>query len=186
VSSVAGRPWLQTYRGNAWCADEPETYSYDIVEIAHALSNLCRFAGHVRELYSVAQHSVLVAEEVHAIDPTITQAALLHDAAEAYVIDMPAPLKRMPELTGYRNLIARVEVAIADHFGFARHLGDPTIKRADLVLLATEKRDVMGSGPHDSEWQWLPPARREPITPWSPTSARERFLAAWCACGGIR
>lgn len=203
--TIAGRPWIQTARGLAWCADTPEEYRYDISEIAHALSNLCRFAGHTQSFYSVAEHSVRVAIEArhdqfiritaergdigvqpmdrHWLDE-LSRAALLHDAAEGFLLDMPAPIKRLPGLAGYRSLMKRTEFAITHHFGVAMYRTHPAIRHADLVLLATEKRDVMGPSPHSGEWLPLPEPLAERIEPWTPEDARERFVDAWRAYGG--
>lgn len=182
-------PWLQTVSGRAWCAEEPEAYDYTIEELAHALAHLCRFAGHTRQFYSVAQHSVLVARIAYAslhltsVDQRreAARGALLHDAAEAFVIDMPAPLKRMPQLAGYRELIQRVEDAIARQFGLLGWAGTRLVREADLRALATEKRDVLGSSPHDAHWGVdLPPPVDDRITRCQdPIAARESFLRHW-------
>lgn len=168
-------------------ADDPSSYDYDVEEIAHALSNLCRFAGHTREFYSVAQHSVLVAREVNErYDGQIMlRAALLHDAAEAFCIDMPHPIKCMPEMAGYRALIKRIERAIAEQFGLVDFLASDAIKHADLVMLATEKRDLMNGHDFDEYWSGLPPPRRQRITPWDPEDAKMMFLDAWNEFGGM-
>lgn len=182
---VKGGPWLQTLRGNAWMADSPETFAYDIEEIAHALSNLCRFAGHTKSFYSVAQHSVLVAREVQRCsDERLTRMALIHDAAEAFCVDLPAPIKHMPEMSGYRDLIHRTEAAIAAHFGLLDWLNHKTIKHADLVLLATEKRDLLSRSAFDDFWAGLPAPRSQTIYTWDPETAAHMFLDTWNEHGG--
>lgn len=188
---LSKRPWIQTARGLAWCADDPESYPYDIEEIAHALSHINRFCGHTVVPYSVANHSVLVAREVeraapNAEDRPLVRMALLHDAAEAFVNDLASPIKRMPELAGYRSLIERVEVAIARHFDLEDYLDHPSIAAADLRLLATEKRDLLGASPHDKEWQWLPLPVVDRIVPLQPDLAKRTFVSVWEALGGQR
>jgi hypothetical protein len=188
--NLTGRPWLQTLTGRAWCADEPEAYVYDIEEIAHCLAGIPRFLNHTTVPgYSVAQHSVLVAEEVASMigyDPTssggrhdrrLLRAALLHDAAEAFVADLPNPVKMMPELAGYRALCKRAERAIAAHFDVLNVIDHPAIKTADLVLLATEKRDLMAPEPHS--WAALPLPRQARIWVMTRNDAERDFLAAW-------
>jgi hypothetical protein len=187
---VKGGPWLQTHRGLAWMADAPEVYPYDVEEIAHALSNLCRFAGHTREFYSVAQHSVVVARAIYdnyegRPDAALLRAALLHDAAEAFCIDLPAPIKHMPEMAGYRALIKRTEAAIGTHFGLSLFLDHFLIKHADLVVLATEKRDLLSWSAFDSHWAGLPDPRRARIDPWDPETACAMFLDAWNEFDGV-
>lgn len=176
-------PWLQTYTGGMWEAERPETYSYDIKEIAHALSHVCRFAGHTREFYSVAQHSVVVYELVRGVAPSdivLQLAALLHDAAEAYCLDVPSPIKGMPMMREYRAWMGRTETTIAHQYGCYDDMHSPTIKRADLIALATERRDLMTlSNYHDMWIGGLPEPREARIEAWSSTVAKERFLHAW-------
>jgi len=182
TTSLTGRPWLQTWTGRAWCADDPENYGYDLPEIAHCLARIPRFVGHTMgRPYSVAQHSVLVAEEVKRSGggPRLVAAALLHDAAEAFLQDLPHPVKMMPELAGYRALMKRTEEAIAAHFGLALFLDHPAIKRADLVLLATEKRDLMAPEPHP--WGALPPPMAGRIEVMSFDDAEHAFEMTWLA-----
>ncbi|ANB27649.1 hypothetical protein A6F57_19685 [Alteromonas stellipolaris] len=117
---------------------------FDIEDIAHALSNICRFNGHTREFYSVAQHSVLVSSivpEEHAL------AALLHDAAEAYCGDVVSPLKQL--LPVYQSILNTVEQQLFKSIGLEWPVA-ACVKEADLTILATEVRDLMM--PHDHHW----------------------------------
>lgn len=108
-----------------------------IQEVAHALSKLCRFTGHCSKFYSVAQHSVHVSELLPA---ELAMQGLLHDAVEAVMGDMSGPLKRLfPE---YKALEHRIEAVILNGFGLPATL-DPQVKRADLIALRTEQRDLM-------------------------------------------
>lgn len=144
--------WLLTASGRKFDPVDPQPDMIDLVDIAAGLSNECRFAGQCRFFYSVAQHSVLVSQLVPQEDAF---EALLHDAAEAYIKDIPAPVKRL--LPDYRALEARIEGAIRARFGLPAD-ESPSIKHADLVLLATERRDLMPHGGED--WPML-----EGITP---------------------
>lgn len=139
---------------------------------------------------SVAQHSVLVAREVARTQSRsdnamkLVQAALLHDAAEAFCVDMPAPVKHLPEMAGYRALIARVERAIATQFKLLEEYEHPAIRQADLVLLATERRDVLGQmRPELFDKPWgvdLPPPSSSRITQLlTPGEAERLFLSHW-------
>lgn len=140
-------------------------------EVAHALAHLCRFTGHCRNFYSVAQHSVLVSL---LVPRELALQGLMHDAVEAVVGDMAGPLKRlMPE---YKALEHRCEAVILEGFGLPTQL-DPQVKRADLVALSTEQRDLM----HRSGGLWtcldgIEPLEHLHITPWTPSEARRRFL----------
>ena len=148
----------------------PEKHDFNIFEIAHALSNLCRFTGHVREFYSVAQHSVYVSA---LCPPELAMMGLLHDASEAYLGDVASPLKRL--LPDYRAIEARVEQAIAKQHKLPYPLPAP-IKAADLEMLAIEKLTFL---PEGAGLNWPKPhARHEGfrIHPMQPTEARDFFI----------
>jgi len=84
--------YIQTLSGKKFSYQFATADDIDIEDIANALSNICRFAGHLPEFYSVAQHSVLVSQ---IVPPEFAFEALMHDAAEAYCQDIPAPLKAL-------------------------------------------------------------------------------------------
>lgn len=185
--------WMCTYTGRKFYPLDPHPQDVDIQDIAHALSNICRFGGHCAEFYSVAQHSVLVSVVLTSQDFPCDVAlwGLLHDAAEAYVGDVIWPLKRSTLMDGHKAVEARVMEAVAGHFGLP--MPEPAaVKAADLVLLSTEKRDLMGGrgGENTSTQVELAAARhagRVPwhtdvtpmgarIEPWSPARAAREFL----------
>ncbi len=187
--------WIQTATGRqAWPLD-PRPEDVDIADIAHALSQICRFTGHCHEFYSVAQHAVLVSLNV---PPEHAAWALLHDAAEAYIGDISRPLKRHlwagPERgcqlpsEPVKETEERLLMVIGRRFGLsvsAWKAAKPFIDHADMLLLATEARDLMA--PLHPAWhhQWLNgyPVLPDPIQPVAPLLAKFMFLERFTELG---
>jgi hypothetical protein len=178
-----GDAWLEMVSGQPFWPLDPRPADIHIADIAVALSNLCRFNGHVEELYSVAEHSVRVAEYVerqlysdrwhHPQPKRVMLAALLHDASEAYLVDVPRPVKR--QMPTYVEAERRVEACVREAFNLIEDHGE-LIKLADDVLLATEKRDLKPRGRRDWRLTREPIPAPYHITPWAPVDARARFL----------
>ena len=186
-----------TFTGKAFYPRDPRPEDFCIEDIAHGLSFVCRFGGQCTYFYSVAQHSMLVATLVQRAGGTLDEMrwALLHDAPEAYLGDVVWPLKQAPEMAGYKTLEHEAERAMAEAFGLSWPMPG-IVKHFDLVLLATEKRDIMNRRPGDGpliERQLLAnaearlggwsSARVEPhderIMPLAASAAHKAFLAAW-------
>ncbi len=166
--------WCQTFTGVAFWPLDPRPEDVRVEDIAHALSMQCRFAGHCREFYSVAEHSVRVS---WACDFKDALWGLLHDASEAYVVDVPRPLK--PYLANYADIETSVQVAVCRRFGISI-TQPPSVKRADVVLLATEARDLMSTPPIPWGGLLYPPLVAV-ISPWSPAYAEMMFLTQFAA-----
>lgn len=169
--------WIQTYTGRRCYPLAPRVADLCVTDIAHALANLCRFTGHVQTFYSVGEHSVRVADALEAQGRTLDEMfwGLMHDASEAYLQDLPRPLKHLPEFATYRAAEERMMRAVAERFGLP--WPQPAcVDHADKVLLATEARDLMPQREVD-EWAWMPPPLAKPITPWTPPMAEQAFLA---------
>lgn len=123
---------IRTFTGKVFDLKILDPDSICIEDIAHGLANTARFAGQLPKLYSVAQHSFHVAQSA-SIENRL--AALLHDASEAYLGDMPSPFKKM--LPDYKVQEDRLMKVIAKKFGFDYPL-HPEIKKIDGELLNLE------------------------------------------------
>lgn len=169
---MSSNAWIQTISGKKFPVDEPDPAQIDIEDIAHALSMLVRFNGHGTRFYSVAEHSVHVS---HEIDPELALIGLLHDAAEAYLGDVPSPLKK--KLTQFSEFEHRMELAIGEAFGVDADLfKDRELKRADIQLLVDEKAALMV--PEPEPWPEGAPEVRDAgrIEAWGPEEAKAQFL----------
>lgn len=162
--------WIITFTGRRFYPLDPRVEDVNINDVAHALSNQCRFAGHCMQFYSVAQHSVLVSMMCPDKDALW---GLLHDASEAYLVDVPSPLKRMPEFKAYRDAEAKVMATICAAFGLDAH-EPPSVKLVDKRMLATEARDLTFTKGHGWASQLEPYDLH--IQPWTPEHSRIRFL----------
>lgn len=165
--------WMQTASGRAYWPVDPRADEVFIEDIAHALGNLCRYAGHTRLFYSVAEHSILVSRLVpqqHAL------AALLHDATEAYCVDIPRPLKQsLPE---YKVIEARNWAAIAARFDLALELPE-CVHHADVAMLFAERDALLLPSPREDWGMGLKTpmkAKASDIFGYMPGRASARFL----------
>lgn len=167
---------IQTYTGKMFNPFEPDPALIDIRDIAHALSHQCRFSGHVSRFYSVAQHCYLAS--LYA-PKEFRLHALLHDASEAYVVDIPSPIKKHPDLWHYRRLEAGVMLAIADRFGIDRGFEhNPFIHVVDTRLCATEARDLMTPWHPElvAKWEALGKPYGQTIVPRTSFQAKRMFI----------
>lgn len=168
VRRIVG-PTILLASGNYFDFLAPEQSAFTIEDVAHGLSHVCRFGGQCSRFYSVAQHSVIASKHVPGPD---AYAALMHDAAEAFVGDMAKPLKDLcPE---YREVEKRVEAAVLARFRVPTPL-PPSVKEIDTVLLATEQRELMRNR---DDWNYT--RGRQPldiaIPPMPPAMAKAAFL----------
>jgi hypothetical protein len=175
VGEMRKGDWMQTYTGRAFWPLDPRPEDVEIEDIARSLSMQCRYGGHCKMFYSVAEHCC------HICDYCPRDAALwglLHDASEAYLLDVVRPLKRY--LTGYAEIEALVMASIEKRF----ELGDPPaiVKRLDNAILVNERDALMAAPPFD--WHLPEPAIKGlVIMSWTPEQAyiqfTQRFLRIW-------
>ena len=196
---------MQTYTGRAFYPYDPRPEEIDINDIAHALSLICRFNGHCSEFYSVAEHSVRGAWYMrdryarHNMEMPNTDLCsiymLMHDAPEAYLTDIPRPIKK--DLPQFKELEASIYIEILKKFklptnyehikcfnGFStsqRYFPtrefipiDEAVREIDDILLATEKRDLMKREPQSWGLEASPLVER--IIPYSSKDAERLFL----------
>lgn len=163
--------WIKTYSGLHFNYANPTVDSIHIVDICQALSNECRFAGHLEQFYSVAQHSVLVSQ---LVPKEFALEALLHDAHEAYCKDIPSPLKKL--IPDYRGIENNIDFVIRNKFNLPAEQS-PCVKKADLIMLATERRDFeLDDG---TPWEMLAgvsPSKDIIVSPLNPVQAGLMFM----------
>jgi hypothetical protein len=128
---------IRTFTGIYMNVFEPTLDMICMEDIAHALSNQCRFGGHLPEFYSVAQHSITMSNKMHENHKL---AALLHDASEAYLLDIPSPIKK--GLSNYKEIEDRLMFLIAEKFGFQYPLHEK-VKEVDEYMLQWEWSNLM-------------------------------------------
>jgi hypothetical protein len=171
--------WMQTFTGRQFWPLDPRPDEVDILDIAHALANQCRYAGHCRRFYSVAEHCVLLSR---AVAPEHRLWALLHDSAEAYLVDLPRPVKR--HVVGYHMAEAAVMAAICLRFGLKPEMPE-AVHDADYRILRDELEQNMAPPP--SRW---PVQDEAPLGVslrfWDPGEAEFWFLKEFKALTGGR
>ena len=184
--------WIQTYTGKKFDLLRPRAEDVDLVDIAHSLSNLCRFNGHTgledepKQFYSVAEHSVncvkLLTKGRGKNPPSreVFQCAFLHDAAEAYIGDIATPFKLLI-LAPLNHIELSIEEAIQEYF----HIPDISIegwalvKQVDRKMLDIERKALMKPPPERWEIDRISvpsfPGTVE-IHKWLPKTAEAMFL----------
>lgn len=170
----ASKHWVQSYMHGL--AVEPFNLKPDqiqIADIAHALHNLCRYTGHVREFYSVATHSIAVMRlaELNGLPKRVQLWALLHDAGEAYLSDIAAPLKRHPIFEGYRRLEAEIDIKLRERFDVHVTSEELALVRTlDYSMILPEKSALL---------------RPKDARPWDPIPVEQNAEAAFTSARAL-
>lgn len=168
-------PYGQTYTGKKFHYFDPSLEEIGIVDIAHALGNQCRFQGHCDRFYSVAEHCYHAS---YMVSEGYELEALLHDASEAYIGDVPGPLK-----SGLSEIIKPLEKEILqlilEKYDAKSLPFDESVKDVDIELLYWERRSLMGDPDHD--WaifngRDFPEERQPDLQFWTPDEAKTHYL----------
>lgn len=148
---------IRTFSGKYINVFNPTMEMICIEDIAHALSMQCRFGGHLPQFYSVAQHSSYCCTLALPEDKL---AALLHDASEAYLLDIPRPIKN--RLENYKGIEHSLMIVISEKFGFEYPM-NKNVKEVDEQMLQIE-------------WDSLMLRKNSAIEPFLPHRAKEFFM----------
>lgn len=178
---------MWTFTGRRFWPTDPHPDDICLEDIAHALACQNRFAGHTIKPYSVAQHCVLVSE---LCDPVDALLGVVHDASEAYIVDIPRPLKYSLGMENYIPIEAAVHRAICDRLGLPHEI-PASVRAADDLICEAEMRDLMPALPHG--WDALHGrvlAKQEnvhmvpEVKPWTWEYARDEWLGRYFGLGG--
>lgn len=167
-------PYIETVTGKKFYFLNPSEDTISIMDIAHALSNMCRYTGHSSRFFSVAEHCVAVSQLTNSL------AGLLHDASEAYLTDVASPVK--PHLNNYRTLESGIMAPIAQKYRIEWPLTSD-VHDADLQQLSTEAFYLIPSKGHSWEWGDWAVAGRPPVEDgirpvgYEPEKAKNLFLS---------
>lgn len=162
--------WILTATGREHDLANPPVSGYTLREISHALAHINRYTGHACRAYSVAEHSLLVADMTHAAGygPTAELCALMHDAHEVFCGDVASPLKPLLG-EAWTTLETMHQTALLNSWGLLDAMADyaDVVRKFDLLALATERRDLL---PFDLDrhamWPVIDTPGRE-IAPWN-------------------
>lgn len=158
---------------------DPRPEEVHLSDLATHLSHICRYNGAVPELYTVAQHSVLVSLACErAAGCPAGFVGLFHDGAEAYVGDATWPLKQAAYMAEHCAVEGRIQAVIYERFGIDPRPWEALVKHWDAAVLLAETRDLLG-GP---DWAFdrvgregMEPFPEYRIEPWAPRRARVEF-----------
>lgn len=174
------KSYIQIASGDVFDPMDPDPDKILLGDIATALSNQCRFTGHVQRFYSVAEHSVHVSR---CVPPQHSKAALLHDASEAYIGDLNSPMKNETELGRlYREVEAPLQAMILHKFGVETMEWEDSVKTADEFMREIERLQLLPrTAAGDELWaEWpadssLVPQHCWPQC-WAPEMAKVLFM----------
>lgn len=177
------KDWIQTYTGKKFFPLAPSLDDLDIRDQARALSMCCRYAGHVKRFYSVAEHSVRISMKLEdrGASLEIQKWGLIHDNSEAYLGDVTRPLKHSPVMAGYREAEKRLQGLIVSWLGLPPNEPDE-VRAIDTEILGTEAFQL--KQPIHPDWynttaSGVQLAKSWPYVTlgWEPTEAENNYLS---------
>jgi len=174
---MGSKDWIQTYTGKQFYPFDPNPDDICLEDVAHALALQCRFTGHCRTFYSVAQHSVIVSE---LSGKEFALWGLLHDASEAYLTDVASPVKHTEAFAAYRDAEALIMRAVCKRFGLSDEM-PAIVHEADNIALISEAKALMGD---ISRWNIDDPHKIINIMPQTWEQAEWTFKATFWSLGG--
>lgn len=190
TGNIAGGGFIECRSGKVFDLRNPDPALIDGEDIAMSLAMQCRYCGHCKFFYSVAEHCCICHDLVErrfdlfrdcGLDQTeFAFAVLMHDASEAYCIDLPRPVK--PLVPAYTVLENSIQAVVRQHF----RIKDSTtihkaIKRADNLVIRAEGHQLMPS--KGETWGYgpdIPVMDCIEIQGWSPTQAASEFRNRLC------
>jgi hypothetical protein len=169
--------FIETYTGRAFWPLDPKVEGLSIIDIAHALSNQGRYSGHTAFFYSVAQHCALLAQFVESRGGNALDCLqmLMHDAAEAYLVDVPRPVKQQMPL--YREWDHNVNAVIRQWMGWQAISIPSWQDELDSAIIVDERQQLMSQSGNDWQHKMGPLGIR--IEPWSNEEAEQAFLTQY-------
>jgi hypothetical protein len=171
--------WVGTFTGRRFWPSAPKVDDITIIDIAHHLSNICRYNGSTIAHYSVAQHSCILCDYVQKArsgTPLDCLQILMHDAPEAWIGDMARPIKQ--HAPDYRKMDHDVTVVVRSWMGWDGLPIPDWQDELDTRIIADERAQVV----FDQENDWLMDGV-EPldvdIEPWTARLSEQQFLARY-------
>ena len=179
---MSSNGFIETFTGKQFFFNAPTEDAIDIIDIAHSLSMQCRYSGHTKHFYSVAEHCCLLHDwylDYHGVNYMSEKYAfecLMHDAGEAYLTDVPRPIKYcLPE---YLEFEKKIEAVISKKFDLTHPIPD-NVKLADASILMDERAQAMSDSGHDWNLNLTPLGIT--LQFWGPKVAEREFLKRYYA-----
>lgn len=188
--------FITTITGRKFWPLDPRPEDICIEDIAHALAHICRFNGHVRRFYSVAQHCVMVSrfvrppaslrahgEALDRLERIYALEGLVHDTPEAYLGDMTGPVKHAAEMRLYRSADDTLLRVIRESFGLTG-AQPPEVKQIDHLILQDEARELTPNLARPSALRG--PGLGIQIHPVDPDEAKHMFIQRFYQLHGVK